>query len=139
MAPDSHVVLRWEGGQEYTGGRPGGPDILFDGRGAAGPSPVDGLLLSLASCMAIDVQMIVEKSRVPLEGIEMEITADRAESPPRRLTRVRMVFRLSGPAAGDEPKVRRAVELSRDTYCSVFHSLRPDIEIETEILLDGSG
>lgn len=134
MAPDSRVVLRWEGkGQRYRGGREGGPDILLDGSGESAPSPVDVLLLSLAGCMAIDVQMIVEKSRVPLSGLEMEVSADRAKSPPRRLTRVRMVFRVSGPASGDEAKVRRAVELSRETYCSVFHSLRPDLEIETEI------
>ena len=35
--------------------------------------------------------------------------------------------------SGDVPpeKVERAIALSRETYCSVWHSLRPDLDFTT--------
>ena len=136
MAIDKGASLTWAGeGDIFTGGIVGGPTVILDGGGGVGPSPVIALLLSLAACMAVDIRMILEKSRVPLQSLETEIDWERAAEPPRRLTRVRMVFQIAGPQSGDEGKVRRAVDLSRDTYCSVLHSLRSDIVIETEIRL----
>jgi uncharacterized OsmC-like protein len=40
-------------------------------------------------------------------------------------------FRLEGPV--DEPRVRRAVDLSLEKYCSVFHTLRMDINVDVEV------
>lgn len=110
-------------------------EITVDGEGKAGPSPTETLLLSLAGCMAIDVKMILDKGRVPLTGLDVEVEADRKEEPPRRFTAVRLLFRLDGPSEGDRGKVRRALELSRDKYCSVLHTLRPDLDLtlETEL------
>lgn len=134
MSVDPPVVLRWTGRDDiYEGSRGDGPSIVIDSDAVAGPSPVHALLLSLGACMCVDIRMILEKSRVPVDSLEVRLEADRAENPPRRFTRIRMVFLLSGPAAGDAGKIERAIALSRDTYCSVLHSLRGDIAIETEV------
>ncbi|MEE3185035.1 MAG: OsmC family peroxiredoxin, partial [Gemmatimonadota bacterium] len=42
-------------------------------------------------------------------------------------------FSLDGPLPEERSKVDRAIELSRDKYCSVLHSLRPDLEFETVV------
>jgi putative redox protein len=89
-----------------------------------------GLLLSLAACMAVDVRMILEKGRVPLEELVVEIEGDRLPEPPRRFTRLRLTIRLRGPGEEHEARIARAVALSRDKYCSVFHSLRTDLDVE---------
>ncbi|MBT8397330.1 MAG: OsmC family protein [Gemmatimonadetes bacterium] len=118
---------------EYHGGAVDGPPITFDGKSLEGPGPMDALLLAVAGCMAIDVQVILERSRVPLTGLRVEVEGDRAPTHPKRYTRIRLVYHLEGPEAGQRGKVERAVELSRDKFCSVLHSLRSDIEIEIDI------
>jgi putative redox protein len=134
---DLTVDLRWSGeALTFHGGRSGGPQIVLDGDGGvAGPSPVAALLLSLAGCMAADVVLIGRKMRLPLQGVEVVVEGDRREEPPRRLTGVRLKYIVTGVAPDDEAKVWRAIEMSRDTYCSVLHSLRPDTPVSIELEL----
>jgi putative redox protein len=125
------IGVRWEGGMRYRGGPEGGPTLLLDGERDAAPSPVDSLLVAIASCAAIDVVEILQKRRTP--PTKMEVFADfaRAADPPRRITRVRLRFRVA--TASDRVHVERAVALSFEKYCSVVHSLAADIEIGHEI------
>lgn len=106
---------------------------VVDGDGVAAPGPMDHLLLSLGACMGIDILMILQKGRVPVTGLEIETLADRAPEPPRRYTRIRMTVVVSGPAEEHDARIQRAVDLSRDRYCSVFHTLRPDLDVEIAI------
>jgi putative redox protein len=125
------VDLSWTGNDlQFEGGPEGGPRISVDGDSSTGPSPTELLLLSLAGCMAVDMKVILEKSRVTLEGMDVELEGERAPTDPKRYVALRMTFRLHGPEEADEGKIARAVELSRDKYCSVFHTLRPDIDVE---------
>ena len=131
---DSHVVLRWTGEEDrFEGEALGGPSIIVDSAGKAGPSPMTGLLLSLAGCMAIDIRMILEKGRIPLDELVVEIEGDRASEPPRRFTGLRLMVRVRGPGEEHEARLDRAVALSREKYCSVFHSLRTDLDVEIDI------
>lgn len=130
------VELHWTGkGLHFRGGGEGGPEIDLDSDGEAGPSPTQALLLSLGACMGIDVVMILEKGRVPLEGLSMVLEGDRAEEPPRRYTAIRLVYRITGPEPEHAQKVDRAVRLSRDKYCSVLHTLAKDIELDIRVEL----
>ena len=131
-----HVTLRWSGeGLRFDGGPDGLPPSVVDGGSKAGPSPTDHLLLAFAGCMGADVVDILNKSRVPIERLEVDVVGTRAPAPPGRFVAIKMTFRVSGPASADRPKVERAVDLSRETYCSVLHSLRPDLELSFEIRL----
>jgi putative redox protein len=132
--PSKQVRLRWTGNdREYLGSTEIGPGIIIDGRSEKGPGPMDSLLLSLAGCMAVDVQVILERSRVPLTGLEVEVVGERADTHPKRYTRIRMNYRVEGPQDEHQAKLERAVSLSREAFCSVLHSLRPDIEIQIEV------
>lgn len=128
------VVLRWTGrGDAFTGGVPGSVEVPVDGDGQTGPSPMDALLLALAGCMGADVLMILRKGRVPVNALEVEVEGDRRDEPPRRFTALRLVYRISGPGAEHEAKLERAAALSRDRYCSVLHSLRPDLDVTIDV------
>ena len=132
-----HVTLRWSGeGLCFEGGPEGIPSSVVDGGSKAGPSPTDHLLLGFAGCMGADVLDILKKSRVPVGRLEVDVVGTRAPTPPRRFVTVDMIFRLNGPSETDRPKVERALDLSRETYCSVLHSLRPDLELSFEIRMD---
>jgi len=134
---DSVVSLRWEGeGLRFRGGAEGRPEGVVDGDGVTAPSPVQTLLLALAGCTAADLVLIADRMRVPLGGLSVVVEGDRRAEPPRRFTRIVMRFRVSGMAAEDEPKVRRALDLSAEKYCSVLHSLRTDdLEVRAELEL----
>jgi putative redox protein len=133
------VRLRWSGdGQRYEGGREDGPVIVIDSDGVAGPSPTMTLLLALAACMAVDVIEITAKMRLPVSGLEVDVAGERREEPPRRFTAIRLRYEVSGVAAADEAKIRRAVDLSREKYCSVWHTLKDDIDLTIAVELRGT-
>lgn len=128
------VRLRWTGQDlVFRGGAEGGPEVIVDGSSAQGAGPMQMLLLAVAGCMGIDIKMILEKSRVPLEGLEIEVVGERAPEPPRRYLRIDLVCHVTGPTPDDADKVRRAVDLSRDKYCSVLHSLDPATVIDVRV------
>jgi putative redox protein len=79
--------------------------------------------------MAIDVVDILQKGRFELAGVEARLESERRPEPPRYVTRVALHFVVRGDVPPD--RVERALELSRERYCSVWHSLRPDIDFRT--------
>lgn len=128
------VLLRWSGeGLAFHGGADEGVQITVDGDGAMGQTPTQLLLMAVAGCMAIDVLMILEKSRVPVESLEVEAIGERAETVPKRFVSIRLLYRLKGPSEDDQGKMDRAIELSRDKYCSVLHTLDPEIEFDLQV------
>lgn len=124
--PTVDLSLAWERDLLFQG-HVGGHDLTLDGDGRGGVSPVQALALALASCMASDVVLILTRGRQPLEGLTAFLHAERAAEDPRRLLRVELRFEVRGGVPAD--KVQRAIDLSREKYCSVWHSLRPDIEL----------
>ena len=132
--PSKRVHLKWTGnGMEYLGTGEQGPAAIIDGKSEKGPGPMDTLLLALAGCMAVDVQVILERSRVPMTSLEVGVVGERAPDHPKRYTRIRLAYRVEGPGEEHQAKLERAVSLSEEKFCSVLHSLRPDIELEIDI------
>ncbi len=127
-APTLTLTLDWLGELRFAGAS-GGASMVLDSEALAGPTPVQALLFGLAGCMAMDVVAIVTKGRHPLRALRAQLHAERASTAPKRVTRVRLHFEIEGAVPG--PAVERAIELSRETYCSVWHSLRQDIELAT--------
>jgi putative redox protein len=94
---------------------------------------MDALLYAVAGCMALDVQHILEASRVPMTALEVEVEGERAPDPPKFFTKLRLIYRVEGPQDEHQAKLERAVALSKEKFCSVLHTLRPDIEYLIEI------
>jgi putative redox protein len=120
------IEVEWQGGMRYVGGPAGGPTHMVDGERTAAPSPVDSLLVALASCSAIDVVEILGKRRTPVTQLSVSVEFSRAPQPPRRLTRVRLHFRVASDS--DRSHVERAIALSFEKYCSVSATFAPDID-----------
>ena len=99
--------------------------MTVDGNSREGPSPVQALAISLAACMSADLAFVLTRGRHPFRAIGAHLTADRAQSDPHRILRVAMRFEVEGPVPAEA--VERAIELSREKYCSVWHSMRQDI------------
>ena len=133
------IELEWTGGERFRAVTPEGVEIQLDGGRAAGISPTDALLVAFASCMGIDVVDILTKGRQAPRACRLRVAGERRESPPRRFTRIRLDVRLVGPGIS-RAKAERAVDLSRTTYCSVWNTLAPDVELEVDLeLVEESG
>ena len=128
------VEVTWDGGMRFRGGAPGGPTALVDADNAAAPGPTLTLLLAAAACSGADVVSILDKMRIELETLRIEVAGLRRESEPRRFVSIRFAFHLRG-AGLDEAKARRAIDLSLGKYCSVVHSLASDIAVEYDLHL----
>ena len=126
--PPTTITLAWQENYRFTAVA-GDHTLTIDGDSKAGWSPVQGLAISIAGCMAMDVVDILRKGRHPVRALDARFEGDRAEDPPRRFVRIRLTFVVHGEVPGDA--VERAIALSREKYCSVSNSLRPDIEFLT--------
>ena len=91
--------------------------------------PMEGVLLSAAGCSTIDIVMILEKMRQPIESIEVQVEGTRQDAIPRIFTHMHLHYILKGNLK--DKKVKEAVDLSRDKYCSVVIMLAKAIEIST--------
>jgi putative redox protein len=119
-------TLTWQGNQKFRAATPR-TSILLDSDGSDGPTPPEAVMLALAGCMAIDVVDIVTKGRHDLKGLEATIAGTRREDPPRHFVAFTLHFNVAGKVP--DHVVQRAIDLSREKYCSVWHSLRRDIEL----------
>ena len=128
QTPDFSLHLDWQGGQRFHGTSVG-TSITIDGTRETGPSPVQTLAFSLAGCMGIDVVDVIEKGRFALKSVACEMKVFRASETPRRMTGVELHFAVTGDVPED--RVARAIALSHDKYCSVWHSLNPSIDFKT--------
>lgn len=127
-----HAQLRWRRGLEFEGRTPEGATTTIDGDGRTGPGPMPTLLLTAAACASTDVVMMLEKMKVKLASLTVDATGTRREEEPRRYVAIQLTYRLRGEGL-DETKARRAVDLSIKKYCSVIHSLAPDIQVSYDV------
>jgi putative redox protein len=125
VKPPTRVSMLWEGDLRFSSG-PDEPALVLDSDGKAGPSPMQALGYAVMSCMGMDIVHILQKGRHPLEGLRTSLVGTRADEHPRRFTRVEMTFTITGNVPHEAAE--RAVQLSKDTYCSVLNSLADDID-----------
>jgi putative redox protein len=83
----------------------------------------DLLLLSLASCSAYDVVLILERQRQELTGLHVEVKPTNAPEPPYQFTDIHVHYTVEGNGL-DPRKVERAIKLSEEKYCSVSATVR---------------
>ncbi|HUR32608.1 MAG TPA: OsmC family protein [Vicinamibacterales bacterium] len=125
--PPTVVDLVWTGRLEF-GATVAKTALVIDSSGIAGPSPVEMLGAALAGCMAVDLAHILTRGRHTFRALRSKLTAQRSQNEPHRFTAVTLHFTIEGPVPQDA--IARAIQLSRDKYCSVWHSMRADIELQ---------
>ncbi|MCC9137825.1 OsmC family protein [Pontibacter silvestris] len=93
----------------------GSPEI---GGHNAGARPMELLLMGLGGCSSIDIIQILKKQRQQIDSFDIKVNAERTPGEvPSLFKNIHVHFKLGGPL--DEEKVRKAIDLSLDKYCSV--------------------
>ncbi|RPI19096.1 MAG: OsmC family peroxiredoxin [Ignavibacteriae bacterium] len=98
------------------------------GEETKGPTPKELLLQALAGCTMMDVSLILEKSRKHVDKFWIDVEADTAKEHPRVFTRIHLKYNLIGQDL-DNKTVERAIELSRERYCSIYGMLQENVDI----------
>jgi putative redox protein len=136
MANSLEVSLTWTHDLVFDTQLPSGPGPSLDGNSAVATSPTQAVALALGACMGIDVVNILKKGRHDLKALSVKVIGARADGPPSYFTGWTLHYDITGPVP--EAAIQRAIDLSRDTYCSVWHSLRRDAPLEvTYTRVDG--
>ena len=110
-----------------------GHSVVLDASSAvggheAGMRPMQLLLAGIGSCSAIDIISILRKQRQPLDDIKITVDGEReANKVPSLFTKIHLHYDVFGDL--DETKVKRAVELSVEQYCSVAKMVEKVAEI----------
>jgi putative redox protein len=73
--------------------------------------------------------------RMDISRFQIDITGERNPDPPQYFRAVEMVLHLAGRNL-DSRRIERAIALSREKYCSVYNSLRPDLNLKVLYLIE---
>jgi putative redox protein len=131
--PAMNVTLTWDTGLEFTG-QAGKHEIGIDGTQHAAVSPMQMLALAVSGCMAIDLVHIITRHHKTLTGLEARFTGERGQEDPKCFRRIHLHFVLNTDATPEQ--VDRAIQLSRGKYCSVWTSMRQDIELTVDYTIE---
>ena len=115
-----------------------GYEVEFDARMQWGCSPTETLLMSLAGCLAIDVFSFLQKMRAEISNFKIDFSGDRNINPPQYYKSIEMTVHITGKGITPK-KVERAISLSQEKYCSVYHSLRKDIVVKVNYKINEEG
>ncbi len=130
--------VKWIQKMQLMGTSETGHGILMDGdRDGIAPSPMEVVLMGMGACSSIDVVDILQTGRQQVTDCEVNLSSERAEEAPRVFTKINAHFIVSGNDL-NEKKVKRAVELSMEKYCSVAKMLEQAAEITSSYEVIGA-
>lgn len=114
--------ISWSGEAQFAGESGSGHTVIMDGPPEAGGHnsgvrPMEMLLLGMGACTVFDVVSILKKARQPVKDCIVELSAERADSPPKVFTHIHAHFIVTGNNL-KEAQVKRAIQLSAEKYCS---------------------
>lgn len=131
MPPES-VCLDWVKGQEFIlRDRFGFPLLMSQ---PAGVNGADLLPLSVIGCSAWDIVAILLKQKQALREFSVQADSLREDQPPWRFLAIHITYRLSGERL-DEQKIKTAIRLTEEKYCSTYATLRQAVELTSEYLI----
>lgn len=135
--------ITWLEDAMFEGESGSGHKVIMDGPENAGgrnrgARPMEMLLLGVGACSAFDVVNILRKSRQDVTDCVAEVDAVRADAVPAVFEKIHLLFRVTGRNL-DPARVKRAVELSADKYCSASIMLgKAGVEMTHDFVVEES-
>lgn len=117
-----------------------GHDFITDaseevGGNNLGPSPKQLLLAGLIGCTGIDVMSMLNKMKVSLDDLKIDVEADPTEEHPKVYENIHLTYRFIGKDIPRD-KIERAVSLSQEKYCGVSAMLKKATPITYDIVIE---
>ena len=126
-------TVKWVDGMAFLAETGSNHTLMMDGAPDAGgrnlaPRPMELLLAGAGGCTAFDVVLILKKGRHAIDGCEVALKAERAQTEPKVFTHIHLHYRVTGKNLKPET-VARAIQLSKEKYCSATIMLGQTAEI----------
>jgi putative redox protein len=135
----SVVRVKWVDGMRFVATDSVGHSIVLDaskqvGGEDSGFSPLQLLLAALGGCTGIDIVDLMRKQRQQVDDLEIKVSGERVEEPPRVYKNIRVEYRIKGTGI-KEQAVQRAIQLSEEKYCSVGAMLKAKANITSKYVI----
>ncbi|BBB46859.1 OsmC family protein [Pelolinea submarina] len=128
--------VRWTGGRTFIGVDSTKHAVLMSSPGeGVGMKASELLLVALATCSSYDVVSILEKRKVDLQKLEVQVSGEQAADPPWPYEKIHLKYILSGEGVTREI-AEKAIELSESKYCSVSATVRGVAKITWECVIE---
>ena len=109
------VKLHMDGNPEI-----GGHNLAF--------RPLETMIASLGGCSSMDIIMILKKQKQQIDAYDVEIEYERDQKlEPALITKIHIKYIVKGKV--DEDKLKKAIDLSLDKYCTVSKMLEKTAKI----------
>lgn len=128
------TTTTWIKGHEFEAEHEGNK-IKMDGSTENGHGPKALLLSALAGCSGIDVVDILSKMRLEFSDFTIEAEAEQTEDHPKVFKDIHVLYKIK-TEAGNEGKVRKAIDLSLEKYCGVAAMLKKNSAINYELIIE---
>ena len=131
--------VKWLDNMSFVGESGSGHSVIMDGAPDSGgrdlaARPMEMVLMGMGGCTAFDVVMILQKSRQPIEDCIIELSAERAEDIPKVFTKIHVHYIVKGKGL-DANKVKKAIDLTAEKYCSVSVMLEKTAKITHDFVI----
>jgi len=100
-----------------------------------GPRPKPLMMVALAGCTGMDVAAILQKMRVKVDELTVEVEGDVTEEHPKRFEGMKVIYRVKGKNIPLK-QVEKAVNLSITRYCGVTANFSKAFPIDHEIIIE---
>jgi putative redox protein len=97
-----------------------------------GVKPKPLMLVALGGCTGMDVVSILKKMRVEFDKLNIIVEGDAREEHPKKYTEIKVIYEFEGKNL-DLDKIKKAVSLSEEKYCSVNAVYKEVIKMTSEI------
>ena len=105
--------LEWQQDLFFTATTRTGYDLDFDANIQMGCMPLEGVLMSLAGCMAIDVLAILKKMRCEIDAFRMDVEGERNRTPPQRIRGIKLTLHIKGKGISED-KVKKVLGIPEE-------------------------
>lgn len=118
------VKVQWIGGERFVGvDSTQHAVVMSTKKDSIGMKPSDMLLVAVGACSAVDVVGILQKKRLDLRGLDIQVSGEQDAAPPWTFKKIHVMYTLRGKAL-TPAAVEQAIDLSQEKYCSVASTLR---------------
>ena len=130
----AQIRCKWVGGLQFIGSDAERHSVVMDASAEGGKGeglgfrPAQMLLLGLGACTGMDVISVLEKQRQKVTGFEVNVQGQQESEPPWPFRSMRVEYVIKGRDI-QRPAVERAIDLSESKYCSVWATLRAQVDI----------
>ena len=97
-----------------------------------GPRPKPLILSAIGGCTGMEIVAILEKMRLKIEGLEIEVTGELNDEQPKIYKSVHIVFKVTSQNP-EKQKIERAVHLATEKYCGVLAMVRHFAQVTSKI------